>query len=282
MKKNLISNLIFFQNGLGQKRYGIERTVSKLYRYYNNDIYFSQSNKIFVKNTNNLSKNLLNLYNVNYNLIKTDNNKIINIGGDHSMSIGSLGASLNIYGSDLKVVWIDAHADINTICTSLSGNVHGMPLAFLTGIDSSDEYYYLSKYLKFDNLCYIGIRDLDIAETKIIKKYKIKTILSNDFNFMTNNITNKLIKWCKNSPVHLSIDIDSLDPYYMQHTGTKANRGLKMNALLKFINMFCHTTNIVNIDLAELNLYNPECYNLSKDEKNRSFNNFNLILKNLF
>ena len=97
------------------------------------------------------------------------------------MSIGSLGASLNIYGSDLKVVWIDAHADINTICTSLSDNVHGMPLAFLTGIDSSDEYY-------------------------------------------------------------------------MQHTGTKADRGLKKNALLKFINMFCHTANIVNIDLAELNL----------------------------
>ena len=51
---------------------------------------------------------------------------------------------------------------------------------------------------------------------------------------------------------------------------------------IKFIDVFCQTTNVVNVDLAELNLYNPDCKDMSEDEKNKSFDNFNLILKNLY
>lgn len=277
-----MKHLIFSQNGLGQKRYGIEKTVTKLYHHYSNDMYFLQANKTFIKNTHNLSKNLFNLYEANNDLIKSPSNKIINIGGDHSMSIGSLSASLNRYGPDLKVIWIDAHADINTRSSSKSKNVHGMPLAFLTGIDSSDEYSYLSKYLRFENLCYIGIRQMDNEETKIINKYKIKKVLTDDFNHITDGITSRLINWCKHSPVHLSIDVDSLDPYFMQFTGTRVTQGLQLYSLLKFIDVFCQTANVVNVDLAELNLYNPDCKDMSEDEKNKSFHNFNLILRSLY
>ena len=248
--KTFWPNLIFFQNGLGQKRIGIEKTVYKLFNYYNNKITYNNSNKYFIPNKNNLVRNICEIYNLNHNLIKHVNIPYstinINIGGDHSMSIGSLGATLNTYGVDTKVIWIDAHADINTRASSLSGNVHGMPLGFLTGLDKSQDYGYISTKLKFDNLCYIGIRDLDREEIKTIKTQNIKTITSTEFNSNTTGVINKLSTWCQSNPVHLSIDVDSLDPSYMQFTGTKAPNGLELLKLIEFINQICTKINIVN------------------------------------
>ena len=242
------------------------------------------SDKYLIPTTNDLSTNLMNLHNTNYNLMNSSKQININIGGDHSMSIGSVSATLNKYGSNTKVIWIDAHADINTQLTSPSGNVHGMPLGFLTGLDKSNKYNYVSNLLKFKNLCYIGIRDLDMEEIDIIKKYNIKTILSHEFNSNTNDITNDLIKWCgsKKTPIHLSIDVDSLEPKYMEFTGTKSPNGLELDKLVMFIKKFCSQTNIVNVDLAELNLHNPDCNNLSLEEQIKSFNNFNVIVKSLY
>lgn len=276
-------NLIFFQSGLGQKRDGIEKTIDKLYTHYNKKFNFDSVNKYFISNTGLLSSNLYNLYNKNINLMIDANQycRNINIGGDHSMSIGSLGATLNTYGTETKVIWIDAHADINTSLSSPSGNVHGMPLGFLTGLDKSQDYNYISSLLKFDNLCYIGIRDLDIEEIEIIKKYNIKTITPAQFNLNTTEVIDELNTWCKSNPVHLSIDVDSLDPSYMQFTGTRSPDGLELSKLIDFINSVCSRTNIVNVDLAELNLYNPDCERLEKEDRTKSFENFNLILETL-
>ena len=284
--KTFRPNLIFFQNGLGQKRFGIEKTVYNLFNYYNNKITYNNSNKYFILNKNNLVKNICELYNLNYNLMKYVNNPHstinINIGGDHSMSIGSLSATLNKYGSYTKVIWIDAHADINTKSSSPSGNVHGMPLGFLTGLDKSQDYGFILTKLKFDNLCYIGIRDLDREEIQTIKTYNIKTIKSTEFNLNINDVVNELSIWCQSNPVHLSIDVDSLDPSYMQFTGTKAPNGLELIKLIEFINQICTKINIVNIDLAELNLYNPDCVGLEKEDQTKSFENFNLVLETLY
>jgi len=286
MLKQLKPNLIFFQNGLGQKRFGIERTVYELFNYYKNNNIYNSSNKYFIHNNNDLVRNINELYNLNYNLFKFQNTlhptTNINIGGDHSMSIGSLGATLNKFGSSTKVIWIDAHADINTQSSSPSGNIHGMPLGFLTGLDKSQKFNYISTLLKFDNLCYIGIRDLDIEEIKTIKVQNIKTITSTEFNSNTIDIANKLSIWCQSNPVHLSIDVDSLDPYYMQFTGTRSPNGLEFSKLIEFINLICPKLNITNIDLAELNLYNPDCNELEKEDQTKSFENFNLILKSLY
>lgn len=283
-------NIIFFQNGLGQKRTGIEKTVQDLYQYYKLDKsiknYFSDI--LFVPDKKNLQKNLFALHKVDKYFLTKSIYPIINIGGDHSMAIGSLSASLNKFNKKLKVIWIDAHADINTRLSSPSGNFHGMPLSFLTGLDKLDDFNYIKKYLPTNNLCYIGIRDLDNAEIDFIKEKKIKTILSEDFNLNIENVINDIKNWIGDDYVHLSIDVDSLDPKYIQYTGTRAPNGLELKQLLLFVENLCKTKNIVNVDLCELNLYNPDLDNLNNlnniDKlkiKKKSKKNFNLLFKKL-
>ena len=96
-------------------------------------------------------------------------NKKINIGGDHSMAIATVADSLNrVPPGKLKVIWFDAHPDINTYKSSISKNYHGMPLGYLTGLCKSHYFPFITNYLNFENLLYIGIRDIDEYEKKII------------------------------------------------------------------------------------------------------------------
>jgi len=273
----MLKNLLFFQNGRGQLRTGIERTVVELYNS-NTDI----AKTHLIPDSSYLKTNLKNLFEYNNDLL-SKSQKVINIGGDHSMAIGSLGSSLNVFGSNIKVIWIDAHADINTKLSSPSGNVHGMPLAYLSGLDKSPDYDYLRNKLNLNNLCYIGIRDLDSEEINTINKFGIKKILSHEFNSNIDTCCSDIIKWVGGAKLHLSIDVDSLDPKYMQFTGTRASGGLELDKLIKFIKEIKSNCEIVNADIAELNLYNPDCDNLlnKEEEKIKSLKNFNHILENL-
>lgn len=277
----MFKNLIFFQNGRGQLRTGIERTVVELYNSTINTTNGDTKNHL-IPDSYCLKTNLKKLFEYN-NSFLSKSQRIINIGGDHSMAIGSLGSTLNIFGSNIKVIWIDAHADINTKSSSPSGNVHGMPLAYLSGLDKSSDYNYLINKLNLNNLCYIGIRDLDTEEINTINKYKIKKILSDEFNSNNDIICSDIIKWIGESKLHLSIDVDSLDPKYMQFTGTRASGGLDLDKLIKFIKEIKSNCKIVNVDIAELNLYNIDCDNIlnKEEEKVKSLENFNLILKSL-
>lgn len=234
-----------------------------------------------ILNQSNLNLNLKNLYMTNY---ETLNKKItnINVGGDHSMGISSVGASLNVFKNKTKVIWIDAHADINTRASSPSGNVHGMPLSFITGLDKSFDYPWIQNTLEFQNLCYIGIRDLDPEEINIIKTHNIKTISVREFNSNTTQVIKNLVSWVGTNPVHISFDVDSLDPSFIQYTGTRVPDGLDYNMVIKFIGMFCKLTNVVNVDISELNLYNPDCENMEPLEKMKSFECFNQILNSFY
>jgi arginase len=277
-------SIIFFQNGLGQKRTGMEKTVKELYKYYKKNKFSKNnfSNVFFIPDKQDLFKNLNTLHKVNKYLLNKTKYPIINIGGDHSMAISTISTSLNKFDKKLKVIWIDAHADINTRSSSPSGNFHGMPLSFLTGLDKLDNFSYIKKHLSMDNLCYIGIRDLDNEEINLIKNNNIKTIQSEDFNSNIHNVINDIEKWIGDDNIHLSIDVDSLDPKYIQYTGTIAPNGLELEKLLLFVENLCKTKNIVNVDLTELNLYNPDLNDLNDLElKKKSKKNFNLLLKKI-
>jgi arginase len=172
------------------------------------------------------------------------NNKTLVLGGDHSVGISSLDAMIQLYGDDLRVLWIDAHADINDYNSSISGNIHGMPLGFhFIGTKNVLPWDTSSRRLQPHQLYYFGIRDLDKFETDLIQKYNIQ---------YTNHIDN-VIDYISTAPkLMISFDVDSLDPSYVNSTGTRASGGINpsdMNIIMDIASKH----NLIHLDITEFN-----------------------------
>ena len=197
--------------------------------------------------TPNQDRNLLELFNENMKINKSK----INIGGDHSMSIATVASSLRQY-KNLKVIWFDAHPDINTRISSKTKNMHGMPLSFLSKLDNR-QFFFKFPQLRLENIMYIGIREFDTFERKIIDEFKIKVIDCHEVNSYPEKSFQKIKNFIKNDPVHLSFDVDSIDPKFIFSTGTKVDKGLKIEQTRYLLNKLLKE-NLVNIDLVELNL----------------------------
>ena len=174
-------------------------------------------------------------------------NPVITLGGDHSIGHSTVSSSLSKFNDDLLVIWIDAHADLNTHESSISKNTHGMPVSGLIGLEPN----WISKsipILKPKNLIYFGIRDLDQAEIDFINKLGIR-----QFNYL-DGLTKYLDEVdITNKKIHISFDIDSLDPSYLNSTGTLAQGGLKPSDVVDLYKYIQSKTNIVALDIVELN-----------------------------
>ena len=248
-------SVITFPNYLGQKLIGGVDTplqVAKYIGWYTDSPRFYNLN---LKLGNKLDENLKILYETN----KSITGKRINIGGDHSMAIASVADSLRKY-DNLKVIWIDAHPDINTRESSATQNYHGMPLSFLTGLDKYPEFdSHIARKLDLSNLVYIGIRDIDSIELEFINRYNIKYYTVRETTENKEQIIRELDYWIADSPIHISWDVDSLDPEVVDSTGTPVAGGLDLSTAQKLLN-FLGRKNWVNMDLTEmnLNLGNPE------------------------
>ena len=175
------------------------------------------------------------------------------IGGDHSQSFSTVSAILE-HHPNLKVLWLDAHADINTRNTSPSNNIHGMPVAGLLGIMAKEPWNksWLLQKLKSENIIYLGIRDLDDEEKRLIKEHNIenysaKFIKENGIETILQDIKRR---W-KNEPVHISFDIDSLDELIAPATGTPAPEGLSLEDSFKIIKTM--KEDLVSFELVEFN-----------------------------
>jgi arginase len=148
--------------------------------------------------------------------IKNGNFPLI-IGGDHSISIGTI-AGITVTYPELGVIWVDAHGDVNMHDTTLTGNIHGMPLAINMGfgLDQLTNTYYASPKIKPKNVVILGTRDLDDAEILFLKKHKITHYAMEEVRRKGLPQTMKEIeeKWKKNGVhhLHISFDMDSLDP----------------------------------------------------------------------
>ena len=232
-------NIIYFPHKLGQKKNGVQNSYK---------VFQKLGTIVDCKNDgDNLFENLKNLYEANSN----SNQPNLNIGGDHSMAIASVAYSLNKY-DNLKVLWFDAHPDINTYEKSESKSYHGMPLSFLTGLDKNENFPYIKKHLDFKNLLYIGIRDIDEYEAEVIEKYNIQYIKCEEVNKNPYETLKEIHHFIGENPYHISFDVDGLDPYYIPCTGTAVKDGLDLYRV-KYIMDNIDTKNLVNMDLTELN-----------------------------
>merc|ERR1712137_607995 len=136
------------------------------------------------------------------------------------------------------VVWVDAHADINTDRTSPSGNIHGMPIALLLGMIDFDEapgWEWLKDYPRLhpSKLVYIGLRDVDPGEKEILFQNNIDAY--------------------RNTPLHLSFDIDSLDPSIAPSTGTPVPGGLTFREGAFVCEYLAETNRLCSMDITEVN-----------------------------
>ena len=179
-------------------------------------------------------------------------------GGDHSIAIGTLAGIAKSY-DNLGVIWYDAHTDINTPETSPSGNIHGMPLAVSLG-HGDEKLVNVGGYfpkIKPENVIIIGARSIDEGEREIIKKLGIKVYTMRDIDRMgMQAVIEETIQYFKDSRtdgVHLSFDLDSLDPLYAPGVGTPVMGGVSYRESHLALEMLSNSDMITSAEFVEVN-----------------------------
>uniref|UniRef100_A0A8C9WVF2 Arginase n=1 Tax=Sander lucioperca TaxID=283035 RepID=A0A8C9WVF2_SANLU len=186
---------------------------------------------------------------------------LVMLGGDHSLAIGSVGGHAQ-QCPDLCLIWVDAHADINTPMTSPSGNLHGQPVAFMLKelqdkMPAIPGFTWTKPFLSSRDLVYIGLRDVDPGEHHILKNLGIQYFTMRDIDRLgiqrVMEVTLDHLLSRKQRPIHLSFDIDAFDPSLAPATGTPVNGGLTYREGI-YITEEIHNTGLLSaMDLVEVN-----------------------------
>ena len=171
----------------------------------------------------------------------------VNLGGDHSIAACTVQPLLNKYGKNVLLLWIDAHADLNTYTASRSKNRHGMPVAALMGL--MPHWYAAPKHLHLpaENLIYYGLRDTDPFERDYIALSGIRVFPTFEPGLLA-AISEHPAKY-----IYISCDIDSMDPSVMPSTGTPVAQGLSLNNVLNVVRFSQKAKQLVGFDLVEFN-----------------------------
>lgn len=183
----------------------------------------------------------------------------LTLGGDHSIAIGSIGGALKVR-PNMGVIWVDAHGDFNTPETSPSGNIHGMPLAFLGGLMSKYQlpsFNWLTDFLKPEQLVLIGIRAIDAEERELMKQWGVKVFSMTEIDrFGIGGVMEQATSYLFRSgprPLHLSYDVDAVDPHFAPSTGTRVRGGLNYREAHYIAECAAATQSLVSMDLVEIN-----------------------------
>lgn len=177
------------------------------------------------------------------------------IGGDHSIAVGTIGGVT--HSEPRGVLWIDAHGDFNTPETSPSGNLHGMPLAALMGL-GAPELVDLGRpgpKLNASQVILIGIRDLDPQERDLIKQsgvvvYTMREIDERGIATVAREALERLEQF---SQIHVSLDMDSLDPAAAPGVGTPVPGGLTYREAHLLMEIIADCACVGSVDVVEIN-----------------------------
>lgn len=249
-------------------RLGPKAIINKL--NIKNTILEIDNNIIKSKDKNDLKKNLDELNNFNeklYNVIKNENKFCITIGGDHSIAIASGLASLE-KNNNLGLIWIDSHLDYNTFQTTITGNLHGLPLAALNGLNEDLSSFHKNSYFDPRKTVVVGYRAFEenakdeinniktmgvtVFTTNDIKEYGVKKVMEMAYQIAINN-TNGL---------HISFDLDVIDPIIAPGVSVPEINGITKEETNQIIDyLITKRETIKSFDLVE---YNP---NNDKDNK---------------
>ena len=179
------------------------------------------------------------------------------LGGDHSIAIGSIAGVAKRY-RNLGVIWYDAHADINTHETTPSGNIHGMPLAACLGVGHPALVGIggFQPKVRSEDIVFIGIRDIDPGERDLIRDKQLKVYTVSDIDRMgmdkvIEEAVGYLAERCDG--IHLSFDLDGIDPCEMPGVGTPVCGGISLADSLVAMRALAATNRITSCEVVELN-----------------------------
>lgn len=177
------------------------------------------------------------------------------IGGDHSIAIGTVGGVTTVDSCGL--IWIDAHGDFNTPESSHSGNVHGMPLATLLG-DGAPELVSVGRSgakLPTENVVVIGLRDLDSAEKKRLKNSGMRLFTMRDIDEQgMGQVARAALQQLDHcSRIHVSLDVDALDPNEAPGVGTPVPGGLSYREAQLLMEIIADGNRLSSLDIVEIN-----------------------------
>lgn len=198
-----------------------------------------------------------NLAHMVYSSLKSNAFPLV-VGGDHSLGLGSISGASK-YFENMAVIWVDAHGDINDQYTSPSGHIHGMPLAgaMNVGHNSLRDLYYKGQKVKPENVYIIGARDLDPGEVELVDNLNINLYEMEDIRKSSlENVLKEVIEKIKSSNVdgvHLSFDIDSLDPSIVPGTGTPVKDGFTLEEGKLILKDILGSKFVTSMDFVEFN-----------------------------
>ena len=244
---------------------GPVQLMNDLQAFYKGESMLLERDKDIIKSRN-LSDRRKNEYEIekfNSKLYKNMVEKIkeeyfpIMIGGDHSAAIASALASAKV-NIDVGIIWIDAHTDYNTFKTTVTGNIHGLPLAAINGYENQElRYYHDGKVIQASRTVIIGARSIDEAEkdnlrysgvtvftTEDIKEKGVETIMEEAYK----------IAGYKTKGIHISYDLDVIDPDVAPGVSIPEFDGISEEEAMK-INEYIinHMTDVLSFDLVEFN-----------------------------
>eukprot|EP00283_Hemiselmis_rufescens_P019302 CAMPEP_0173449588 /NCGR_PEP_ID=MMETSP1357-20121228/43013_1 /TAXON_ID=77926 /ORGANISM="Hemiselmis rufescens, Strain PCC563" /LENGTH=361 /DNA_ID=CAMNT_0014416193 /DNA_START=132 /DNA_END=1217 /DNA_ORIENTATION=- len=183
---------------------------------------------------------------------------VLTLGGDHSIGAGTVGGIMKAR-PETGIIWVDAHADINTPSISESGNMHGMPLSLVMGLEKPHElpgWSWLSSVPKLSprQLVYIGLRDVDDAEVAILRELGILAFTMYHVDkYGIGGVMERTLEHLQHRPLHLSYDIDAVDPLHAPATGTTVRGGLTFREAHYVAEACGESGQLGSVDMVEVN-----------------------------
>jgi len=187
------------------------------------------------------------------------------IGGDHSLSAGSmtgLARRAAKEGREFFVLWLDSHPDFHTLETTTSGNLHGVPMAYATGLRGFEGFFpKVANPLKPENVCMMGIRSVDPAEraalaTAGVTVHDMRAIDENGVAPLLDTFLKRVA--AADGILHVSLDVDFLDPGIAPGVGTTVPGGATFREAHLIMEMLHDSGLVRSIDLVELNPFLDE------------------------
>jgi len=183
------------------------------------------------------------------------------MGGDHSVAIGTVaGVSAHLRKKEKRagLIWLDAHADMNTPESSPSGNIHGMPLAAIAGY-GPDELTLLAgqkPMVNPHNISMVGVRDIDAKERKIIKESGVHVFTMRDLDERgMREVMAEAIRFASDETdgICVSLDLDFVDPADAPGVGTPVRGGVTYREAHLAMEMIADTKSVVSLEVVEVN-----------------------------